>query len=298
MTQWIAIDWGTTHCRAYAMNKNNEVIDERSSHRGMGSLDPAEFEPALLELIEDWLTQTEKMRIIASGMVGARQGWQEVSYSSVPHKMDYLPVEAVRELNDPRLDVYIVGGICQEQPADVMRGEETQIAGLLNTTGLDNGIIGLPGTHAKWVTVKNRVLESFQTFMTGELHAILSSHSILRLDTQSDDWSDKTFLHAIETAYKNPEKLSAHLFTIRATKLVRNDTSSTSAQLSGLLLGTELNATQKLWQGQTVNFIGDTELVNHYSTALEHLGGKARRHSARDCTLSGLSTVNTRLNKN
>ena len=55
-----------------------------------------------------------------------------------------------------------------------MRGEETQILGC----GVE-GTICLPGTHSKWVEVKNGRIERFSTAMTGEVYAVLKQHSIL-----------------------------------------------------------------------------------------------------------------------
>ncbi|HSF91330.1 MAG TPA: 2-dehydro-3-deoxygalactonokinase, partial [Paracoccaceae bacterium] len=48
--EWIAIDWGTSNLRVWHMDADGNVLESRSSDRGMGSLSPAEFEGALLEL--------------------------------------------------------------------------------------------------------------------------------------------------------------------------------------------------------------------------------------------------------
>ena len=52
---WIAVDWGTSHLRAWAMSANGTVLAQASSDRGMGRLDRAGFEPALLALVGPWL---------------------------------------------------------------------------------------------------------------------------------------------------------------------------------------------------------------------------------------------------
>ena len=64
-------------------------------------------------------------------MVGARTGWAEAEYRAVPcPPLD--PHQAIRPaVRDARLDVRILPGLSQAAPADVMRGEETQIAGYL-----------------------------------------------------------------------------------------------------------------------------------------------------------------------
>ena len=102
----------------------------RKSDDGMGALERDEFEPALLRLIEPWLGQGP-MPIVACGMVGARQGWCEAPYVAVPCEPRWPDARSLRRARDPRLKVQIMPGLKQPDPADVMRGEETQIAGFL-----------------------------------------------------------------------------------------------------------------------------------------------------------------------
>jgi 2-dehydro-3-deoxyphosphogalactonate aldolase len=76
----------------------------------------------------------------------------------------------------------IVPGVIQREGlANVMRGEETQILGALC---LHPGLrararLALPGTHSKWAELREGRITGFDTFMTGELYAVLRAHSIL-----------------------------------------------------------------------------------------------------------------------
>ena len=79
---WIAIDWGTSNLRVWAMSADDTPLAEAASDRGMGKLTPSEFEPALLALIAPWLHKP--LTAIACGMVGARQGWTEAPYARTP----------------------------------------------------------------------------------------------------------------------------------------------------------------------------------------------------------------------
>ncbi len=45
---WIAVDWGTSNLRAWAM-RGDEAIATAQSDKGMGSLEKSQFEAALLE---------------------------------------------------------------------------------------------------------------------------------------------------------------------------------------------------------------------------------------------------------
>ena len=183
---WIAVDWGTTHLRAYAMDANHAVIAETQSADGMGVLQTGEFETALLALIETWLPASGKVVVLACGMVGAKQGWVEATYRAVPCGLKADVELTLVPTQDERLDVRILPGLCQHDPADVMRGEETQVAGLLAEQGDDVKTVCLPGTHSKWVALEDGHIRSFSTFMTGELFALLSTHSILRHSVQPD----------------------------------------------------------------------------------------------------------------
>ena len=59
-----------------------------------------------------------------------------------------------------------------------MRGEETQIFGALADGGGD-GVYVLPGTHSKWARVEGGRIVGFDTYMTGEVYAVLKTHSVL-----------------------------------------------------------------------------------------------------------------------
>src|SRR5690606_35010128 len=105
---------------------------ETESEAGMASLTPEGFEAALVAAVDDWIAgATVPVPVIACGMVGARQGWVEAAYRAVPCAPVGPPLTAAPTA-DPRIAVHIVPGLSQTRPgADVMRGEETQIAGLL-----------------------------------------------------------------------------------------------------------------------------------------------------------------------
>jgi 2-keto-3-deoxy-galactonokinase len=182
---WIAVDWGTSRLRAWAMASDGVALEERASDDGMGRLAPDDFEAALLTVIGDWLGQGP-INIVACGMVGARQGWHEAAYLTVPSRPHGGAF--TRPLTqDERLNVHILPGMMQLAPADVMRGEETQIAGYLSLHSDFDGILCLPGTHTKWVHISAGEVVSFQTFMTGEIFALLCEKSVLRHSVQSQE---------------------------------------------------------------------------------------------------------------
>ena len=46
---WIAIDWGSSNLRVWALNNNNAILDSILSNDGMLGLASNEFEPLLLK---------------------------------------------------------------------------------------------------------------------------------------------------------------------------------------------------------------------------------------------------------
>ncbi|WP_168016026.1 2-dehydro-3-deoxygalactonokinase [Halomonas salinarum] len=329
---WIAVDWGSSNLRAWALDDEDRIIAETSSQRGMLGLTPDEFEGALLDVIGNWLpAQGNGTEVLICGMAGARQGWVEAAYLPLTDDADVFADLGSRlttvPTRDARLDVQIVPGLCQQpdmaptpQGFDVMRGEETQLAGLVARRPGFDGAVCLPGTHAKWARLKDGRISGFTTFMSGELFKLLSQDSVLRHSLKSDDlagsFNDEAqraaYLEGIDTALADPGRLSAELFGIRARDLLDSRLPSGTARgawlgarLSGMVLGLELaGATANLATGSQVVLIGAESLCQRYRLALEHLGfavdieanvdmilaGLGRIHHAPDRSLSGYPT--------
>ncbi|MEM6323411.1 MAG: 2-dehydro-3-deoxygalactonokinase [Pseudomonadota bacterium] len=294
MSAWIAVDWGTTQLRAWAM-QGAEAMEHASSRDGMGQLAPDGFEPALLNLVEPWLSG--RTRVVACGMVGARQGWIEATYQATPcAPVADDPVQV--PTRDARLDVRILRGVKQEQPADVMRGEETQIAGFLAGHPGFDGVLCLPGTHSKWVQVSAGEIVSFRTFMTGEMFALLSTQSVLRHSVAADGWDDAAFNEALQETLSKPESLATKLFAIRARSLLQDaDAAAARAQLSGLLIGAELAAARPYWLGQSVALIGAPGLSRAYAAALTAQGLDPVVEDGSAMTLAGLCAAYAQLSE-
>ncbi|MDN5786859.1 2-dehydro-3-deoxygalactonokinase [Pseudorhodobacter sp.] len=288
--EWIAADWGTSHLRVTAMAAAGPVATAASAD-GMGRLHPEEFEPALLRLIAPWLT-AGVTPVIACGMVGARQGWVEASYRAVPCTPAAMDMLTRAPTQDKRITVHITPGLSQIRPADVMRGEETQVAGALVLNPDYDGVICLPGTHSKWVHVSAGEVVSFQTCMTGELFSLLSQQSVLRHGIAATGFAPEPFDAALSDALSRPEKLAAYLFSLRAEGLLADlPPIAARSRLSGLLIGIELAATKPYWLGQRVTLIGEAALCGFYARALASQGVSVDLLPAGDATLAGLSKL-------
>ena len=288
--QWIGIDWGTTNLRAFLIDRSGSLAAELESDQGMGRLKPEEFEAALVSLIEPWLRAGETIPVIACGMVGARQGWIEAKYRSVPCRLLQEPQLTRADTSDPRIEVFILPGLSQETPADVMRGEETQVAGFLASEPDYCGVVCLPGTHTKWVSVDQGIVGAFQTFMTGELFTLLAQHSILRHSISDGGEDPAAFMLAARKAVQNPESIALTLFGLRATSLLNEpEPQAARAKLSGMIIGHEIGVARSIWQGSPVAIIGTSKLASRYLAVLEAEGADTRLIDTRIATLSGLA---------
>lgn len=299
--EWVAVDWGTSNLRAFAMGSEGSVLDEVHSNQGMSSLAPDEFEAVLRALLSNWTLPTS-CQVIACGMVGSRQGWQEAPYRTVPCTAQTEAPVQVANCGDG-LNVWLVPGIKQVSPADVMRGEETQIAGFLMLNPDWDGVICLPGTHSKWVHVSAGEIVSFRTFMTGELFETISANTVLRHSLTSDNrdanLDDEAFKEALSETLSRPEKFAANLFSLRAADLLNGQSSKIArARLSGALIGMELAAAKPYWLGQNVALIGSNILSKLYQEALAEQGISAVCSDASTVTRAGLHATYTALTGN
>ena len=250
---WIAVDWGTSNLRAWAMADDGAVLADATSPAGMSSLTQTQYEPALLDLVHNWLDVSRVTDVIACGMVGARQGWAEAEYATVPGPPRGPQAFTRPKTRDAGIKVHILPGMRQDQPFDVMRGEETQIAGLLAREPRFDGVICLPGTHTKWVHVSAGEVVSFTSFMTGELFALLAGQSVLRHTIGAQGWSAPDFETAVDDALARPERASAQFFGLRAEALLADlSPDRARARLSGLLIGMELAGARPYWLGRDV----------------------------------------------
>ena len=291
---WIAVDWGTSRLRAWAMAGVDRVCAAASSDEGMNRIAAEAAEGALLSLVAPWLGDGP-MEVIACGMVGSRFGWIEAPYRAVP----CTPVPeaaAVPPVRDARLRVGIVPGLMQRAPADVIRGEETQIAGWLAARPGFDGVLCLPGTHSKWVHVSAGEVVSFRTAMTGEMFDLLAGQSVLRHSVAAEGWDADAFAEAVASALSRPEKLAGWFFGLRAEALLADLAPETArARLSGLLIGAELAAMRPYWLGQDVVVIGAGPLAEAYGAALRLQGSEPAVAEQDAVTLAGLAAIRARL---
>jgi len=367
----IALDWGTSSLRAYRLDDTGRTLDTRHLpwgimrlpqplQDGAASTALSGFDLAFEQACGDWLRAEPTLPVIACGMVGSAQGWQEAAYLDVPVDLErigtLLTVVQRTGAGPDATPVHIVPGLIQRHGLpNVMRGEETQVFGVLfdqaggsgadltanqaadQTAGpaegsgancgansstaassrltrppakipADTVLIGLPGTHSKWVTARRGRVTHFDTFMTGEVYAALRGHTILgrtmsdapAADKQADKQPDKqpdqqaekqankqadiaadsgAFMRGVKVAGAPAGRAGvlSTIFSTRALGLTGELPSTSQADyLSGLLIGHEIAALAQMLreQGELPRIVlcGDPALCQRYILAMQHYG--------------------------
>jgi 2-dehydro-3-deoxygalactonokinase len=271
----IAVDWGTSSFRAYRVDARGNILGRRSGPRGILTVEPGGFSAVLAEEVGAWL-ERESGAIFMSGMIGSRQGWIEVPYVDCPASLEAIGKACGRIDWEQGRRVYVAPGLsCRDAAGvpDVMRGEETQILGAIDELGGD-AVVCLPGTHSKYVRVRDGGIVDFTTHMTGEVFGVLWRHSILgRLgDTETVD--DEAAFDAGVDRSAEGQGLLHHLFGVRTRGLFHEiPPAGLASYLSGLLIGHEIRAAAP---SARVSVIGEAKLARLYGRAFARCGVEAR----------------------
>ncbi|RWF48619.1 MAG: 2-dehydro-3-deoxygalactonokinase [Mesorhizobium sp.] len=289
-----ALDWGTTRLRAWLIDGAGKVLAER---RGDDGLITAR-EKGFANVLEGHLAAMgapEELPVIICGMAGSRQGWLEAPYVSVPSPLGAILGGAAR-VPDQKRDIRIVPGLAQRlaDAPDVMRGEETQLAGA-GLPAKGRHLVCMPGTHSKWVLVEDGAVTGFGTWPTGELFSVLAAHSILRHslgEHPSPVAGDNPFFRRwCEIALGEGGDVTSRLFAIRAAGLLQDlKADDAAACLSGLLIGGEIaSARRRHGAGATsVVLVASGALAVLYQAALGLAGLGHRTVDADEAVRAGL----------
>ncbi|MBE1162224.1 2-dehydro-3-deoxygalactonokinase [Dyella acidiphila] len=272
----IGLDWGTSSLRAYLYGADGAVLAARQHAWGIRQLPEGGFPAALRAITAGWPPCT----VVAAGMVGSRQGWCEVPYVNVPADARAIARGMLRVGACHSHDLWIAPGLRRIAPADVMRGEETQIIGALTrgSQELASAHFVLPGTHSKWATVNEGCIVAFDTVMTGELYALLLKHSILGIGTASDTvhaFSQAAFVRGLRAVQDSGSSgVFGCLFATRALMLAGElAADDVPDYLSGLLIGEEFRlAALRGANAHPLCLIGEPALCERYLVAAAEFG--------------------------
>jgi len=287
---FIAIDWGSTNRRGYRIDSRGAVIAQTRDANGVLAIADRDFVASLAQ----FTAPLGPAPMLLAGMIGSNRGWANVPYCPTPADASGL-AGAVHWLTS---DVAIVPGVSTRARgrADVMRGEEVQAIGAI-AAGLapPDGVTCHPGTHTKWATLTGGRIADLTTAMTGEVFALLRTHSILASQLGGKAEPGPAFAAGVEAARCGEPLLDA-LFSIRSTPLVLADTQTDwTSYASGLLIGADVCA--RPVSAGTIVVLGDAELCALYAAALAQTGIQARIVSDDAAFVAGMVAIAARLTR-
>ena len=285
----IALDWGSTRFRGWLLDANGQALGSFEKELGILKIKDSSFSYIFKKILKTWFKDHGRLPVIASGMIGSLQGWVEAPYVATPAGPDEFAEHLVflsfnSNNEDKHQSIAIVPGMkhWNEGVPDVMRGEETQVAGLI-CNQQQIGCCVLPGTHSKWVFTKSDQIESFMTFMSGEIFSVMVEHSILGRLMDGTERDDDSFTYGCNQALNSTHGLLSQLFSARTMGLFQQvEAKGIHSFLSGLIIGSEIKeGISRSFQNSNfsetkVKLIGEISLCTLYKQAFEIAGVQAK----------------------
>lgn len=295
----IVVDWGTTSLRAFLISQDGTIGDRLETERGIQFIADGAYDAELTSTVSKWIAAHGILPVLALGMVTSRNGWVEVPYVSCPATAADLAGGIIARQLANGCPVFLLPGITDRTRTpfpDVMRGEETQIVGF----GLDKDIcVILPGTHSKWARIGEGRIQGFQTFVTGEIFALLSQHSFIAkaAGTAAGEVDWRAFERgAAEAGRALPETdaMLSLLFSARtgilADKMIGTETRD---YMSGLLIGHEFRQAELCgWfdREAEIGIVGNDGLNDRYERVARSLNLRVRK-GKEEAAIDGALTI-------
>lgn len=283
---FIAVDWGTTNRRAYAIAPDGRCTGEFADDRGILSVPAGGFEAAIAA-IRDRLGDTP---MLLAGMIGSNRGWIEVPYVGCPAGLEALASGMVRS---PDRSAVLVPGVAYENSrVDIMRGEEVQILGAAAAGEIPpDCLVCHPGTHNKWTHIEAGRIISFRTVMTGELFNLLKEKSILADLLKGEVRLGDAFLDGVRRGLAGTG-LTAELFETRARVLLGRAFPEDGASfISGLLIGEDVRIGLAGHPELRPVVMGRSDLTSLYSAALKEAGVNSEQISGDRAFVAGATQI-------
>ena len=227
MKNYITLDGGTTNTRLSLVVDGKVTATVKYPVGARASIDGKEplysaIREGIGRLLDDaGLVPSDVERVIASGMITCEHGLLELPHTVAPAGIDELHA-GMTEQTFPDVSpipfVFIRGvkTVGRLQQTDMMRGEETELMGIIGED--PEGSYLLPGSHSKLVRVdKDGRITDFQTMLTGEMIHALTSATILKdaVDLTADLDCD-----SLLDGYRAAEEMGVNsaLFKVRIMK--------------------------------------------------------------------------------
>ena len=293
------IDMGTTNCRVF-LTEGRRVWARVEAGFGVRDVDRGKSPNHLREKLEALIAEasqnakrdgliTMPAYAVGAGMLTSRQGLLEIPHLSAP--VSEADLARHMQTVSPRLagDIELIlapgvrtGSLSTDLEtalhSDLMRGEETLVAGLLATGRLQaNGALLNLGSHWKWIWIddQKRIARS-RTALTGELIHVTQSHTLLasalprnRPATLHEDWLERGGREARQSG------LSRALFCVRLLEQAGQGTPEERLSfLYGAFLEMELMALgqeESLHRTESICITGPPALAEAWRRRLEEM---------------------------
>lgn len=262
MNQFLSCDWGTSTFRLRLVRiSDRQILGEYTSEVGVKQAFQSykergtnrDRESFYLGLMKEGVAGLEKKLgvvltetlIVCSGMASSSIGLRELPYATLPFAINGSTMVTHFYRLQEGIDhpVFLLSGIKSTQ--DVMRGEETQLVGIISQlpSFSGQGVFIFPGTHSKHIFVSSGKIVDFKTYMTGELFQLLSRNSLLSDSIEDGELAtrehEQAFAKGVEQGAS--DSLLGALFQVRTNELFRKLSKTENFHyLSGLLIGNEL----------------------------------------------------------
>jgi len=277
---FIAMDMGTSNTRLWLCEEDNIIHFIKASigagitkSKGKAFLF-AEIKKLIEGLMRDANISADAVEcIMVAGMAGSELGLIEVPRISLPivafTLAQHLQTHILPEISP--IPFIFVPGIkkCNDSNIqDVIRGEETETAGIIHALSLvENCVLVLPGTHNKVLSLsKDGTITDFYTTMSGELLNTVIDHSILAGTVGHEFIPNEGYVLRGAT-YAKENGISAALFQIRVMWLNGVSSDRLSSFLYGCVLGQDIERILLTAKGNRI-FVGGNKALKQIYTIL------------------------------
>jgi len=274
MTQdiFLVIDSGTTNSRVWIIR--NDVIIKKS-HVHVGAKDTAiagnvdKLKEGLKEAVSEALRNTnielKEIRLaVACGMITSNLGLIDLSHLIAPVNIEQVAAKAkLTEISDflPFPILFIPGvknnvrnlTIDNIEKADFMRGEETQVFGLLDLLNLSGPVsVIILSSHTKVISInRRREIAGSVTTLSGQIFSVITKDTFLTdsLPKESNfPIEEKMDKRAIVAGYKYVTQIGflRSLLLIRFMDvLINTSTQERILFLEGIIAGSDIYSIKK-----------------------------------------------------
>lgn len=292
MKYFFSCDWGTSTFRLRLVDADKQtVLSEIKTDYGIASAfeswkQAGAKEKERIAFYETYISEQVKnirysyndsssnFPVILSGMASSSIGMLELPYKELPFQCNGidLSVQTIAEGAGNYSKIIIISGVNTDN--DVIRGEETMLAGCNVADDDSQQLFIFPGTHSKHIVARNAIAENFTTYMTGELFNLLSTRSILAASVKRPDqhYSNDDGHFTIGVIKGASSNIMNSIFHVRTNQLFSKMAPEENySYLSGLLIGHELKNISDN-KPDTITLVSGNELRQPYLLALDVLG--------------------------